>query len=423
MGAGFIGDRWAGRKAASNIQLDMDELPVQDRAGVIMGAAEQIEAGRPVDLQDVVDTAVARAQEKQFKAPYELRVDEFEAKTESIAQRLDLTEEQRAALRQELRKELTPEDIRDTVTGFYKPEDRAPTMERAQEFIRKNGGVGTYVEADIANVGGLNARFGHTETDKIYREMSDIFKAAIEEAGGNGVLFRHGGDEISAIVVGVRSDVVSEALAGMKGHLDDLIERRNLADIPHAKDRRLPPGTRLYNATSDIVPGVPPEKIFKMADLKVEKQKKESLNVRQTRSAGARAPERRSRGFGEGDRRSDIGAGRRGRALRTGESFRRWTDNQAESYIAPAAEAGIEAAKVSAKLEAGPPKELADLISDTEKELNDIDRSLSAEDYARFDAEPEEGTMTAKQIQDMESTLPKYEEAVQKTANCQTGGR
>jgi len=66
---------------------------------------------------------------------------------------------------------------------------------------------------------------------------------------------------------------------------------------------------------------------------------------------------------------------------------------------------------------------LADLISDTEKELNDIDRSLSAEDYARFDAEPEEGTMTAKQIQDMESTLPKYEEAVQKAANCLTGRR
>jgi len=214
MGAGFIGDRWAGRKAASGIQLDLDGLPVQDRAGVIMGAAEQIEAGRPVDLQDVVDTAVAKEQERQFVSPYEYRNQEFEATAKNVG----LTEEQARALR--------PPDVRDPVTGFYKAEDRMPTLERAQQFIRENGGVGSYVEADIANLGGLNARFGNSGANEVYREMSDIFKAAIKEAGGTGILFRHGGDEISAIVIGADPHTVNTALGGMRDHMADLVERR-----------------------------------------------------------------------------------------------------------------------------------------------------------------------------------------------------
>lgn len=83
----------------------------------------------------------------------------------------------------------------------------------------------------------------------------------------------------------------------------------------------------------------------------------------------------------------------------------------------------MKAAEADAKLEAGPPKELGDLISETEAEIMDIERSLSDEDYARFDAEPEEGTITSTQIAAMEKSAPAYDKAVQQAANCLTGRR
>jgi hypothetical protein len=46
---------------------------------------------------------------------------------------------------------------------------------------------------------------------------------------------------------------------------------------------------------------------------------------------------------------------------------------------------------------------------------------IAEEDYTRFDAEPEEGTPTVKEIADMESTQAAYDAAVQRAANCMTG--
>lgn len=413
LGAGYIGDRWAGRASATPLAREFDDLAVEDRAAVITGAAEQLESRRPVDVQAVADAAIARAEERRFLDPHEMRIEEFA----TTARQVELTEAQTKAL--------LPKDIRDPVTGFYQKEDRIPTMERAQRFLQENGGVGTYVEADIANLGGLNARFGNSGANKVYREMSDIFEEAIKEAGGTGILFRHGGDEISAIVLGVPPTDVERALAGMQGRMAELVERRGLADIPHAKDRRLQPGTRLNYGVSEIRSGVDPDVIFKDADLVVEKLKKVPGNVNRSkiREAGAAPSEGQTGRIGAGDRRNVGGAGRQGRALRTGEAFRRWTDKQSEPYIAPELAAGMKAADESVKLEAGPPKELGDLISETEAELRDIERSLSDEDFARFDAEPEEGTITTAQIEAMEKSAPAYDKAVQQAANCLPGRR
>lgn len=110
------------------------------------------------------------------------------------------------AARAEFRASAAP---RDDVTGFQTAAGRLETMLNAQRFLTdsaRRGGHGEafYVEGDIANLSGLNRALGEAGGDRVFRRVSDIFAQELRALGidpANISLHRHGGDEISAIVV------------------------------------------------------------------------------------------------------------------------------------------------------------------------------------------------------------------------------
>jgi diguanylate cyclase (GGDEF)-like protein len=415
MGAGYIGDRWAARNTASPLQRLVDDAPVEDKAAIIGTAAKQIVEGRPVDIEPVVAATVRAMEDRGFLPPYEYRMAEYEAKAADFG----LTDAQRKAF--------APSDERDYVTGFYRAEDRVPTIQRAMDYSKETGQPAIYVEADIANLGGLNARFGHSGADDVFREMAQLFAESIKEAGGVGMLVRHGGDEISAIVTGVPQTQVEKALGGLGPRVQAMADRRQLNDIPHAKNPdTLPPGTRINYGVSEIDPKMGLSDIIARADRAVEANKIQgvkNVNRIEAGAAGAAALERQAPGTAGG-----FGGTRAGvdRAVEPAESLKPenlqvWADKQNQPYVDPETKQGMQSAAEAAKAEVGPPKELDVLIRDAEQELADLDRMITEEDHARFDVEPEEGTPTVKEIADMESTQAAYDAAVQRAANCMTG--
>lgn len=415
MGAGYIGDRWAARNVASPIQRLVDDAPVEDRLAIIGTAAKQILEGRPVDIEPVVAATVRAMENRGFLPPYEFRLAEYEAKAADFG----LTDAQHKAF--------APSDERDYVTGFYRAEDRVPTIQRAMDYSKETGQPAVYVEADIANLGGLNARFGHSGADDIYREMSQLFADSIREAGGVGVLVRHGGDEISAVVVGVPDSAVEQALSGLGPRIQAMADRRQLNDIPHAKNpEELPPGTRINYGVSTIDPRMGLSDIIARADRAVEANKVQgatNVNRVEAGAAGAAALERPAPGTDGGFGGAGAGVGRAAEPPESlkPENLQAWADKQNQPYVDPETQQGMQTAAEAAKAELGPPKELDTLIRDAEQELADLDRMLADEDYAGFDAAPEEGTPTVKEIADMESTQAAYETAVQRAAGCLTG--
>jgi hypothetical protein len=92
--------------------------------------------------------------------------------------------------------------------------------------------------------------------------------------------FRHGGDEFGFVIVGRRPGIGEAQLefatvAGLTRAAAHVKEQtKQYAAVPHRKDKEKRPfGTGIVWATSIIRPGMEPEKIFKVADVKVEKKK------------------------------------------------------------------------------------------------------------------------------------------------------
>lgn len=420
LGAGFIGDRWAGRRVASDLARKVDDLPVEHRAAIIDTAVGQVESGRPVDIDPVLDAASALQERRAFQQPHEQRVAEFTASARAVG----LEDPQIRAL--------LPKDIRDSVTGFYRAEDRVPTLKRAMERIKETGEPAVYVEADVANLGGLNARFGHSVSNKIYSEMAAAFEDAIAEAGGTAVLFRHGGDEISAIVVNATGEQAKDALAGMRSRIDDIVSRHGAADIPHAKTPGGPPGTRLNYAVAEIREGLTVDDIFTTADLRVEALKKGAPDVDPSTAGtpGAVAPGARSGRITGGDSpaaRSARGEGPRAapgtRDSLTPEAVQAWAERQTEPYVDEATAKNIEAATARADRDAAASSDTQALIAETEAELADIGRLVSEEDMRLYDAAGEEEAISGAVIARMEQEMPVYERIYEQAATCLSGKR
>jgi diguanylate cyclase (GGDEF)-like protein len=157
----------------------------------------------------------------------------------------------------------------DTVTGFYKGQERIPTLTRTLQYVSETGAQAHYVEADIGNLNGLNARLGHSGADKVFRMITDHFQSGIEETGATSVFFRHGGDEVSAIVINIDCDALTQALDSALKKIDDDISARGLSDLPHLKQGRAP-GVRLNYGTSSIYAGGVEGDILSAADTRVE---------------------------------------------------------------------------------------------------------------------------------------------------------
>ena len=93
----------------------------------------------------------------------------------------------------------------DAVTGFNAAVLREPTLVRAQQLLAADPeATGYYLEADLQNLSGLNAALGNSQANTVYTRIAEIFRAELERAGGDLSLFRHGGDEVSAVIVGHR---------------------------------------------------------------------------------------------------------------------------------------------------------------------------------------------------------------------------
>lgn len=250
--------------------------------------------------------------------PHQLRVQEYNRK----AQEHGLNPSQIQAF--------TPQDVRDAVNGFFRAEDRVPTVERVQRHLADHGGQAHYVEADIANLKGLNEKLGHTEANKIYRGLSEILHDALNRTGAQVIPFRHGGDEISAVVVGADPQAMDSALQDARERSKKFIKDKGLDKVPRPRGDK--GGTGLYAASTDITPGEPPEKIFSRADRAVEAFKKGKHHVNRSEIAptgdqpgsagrGDQGPAGSTEPQGQGPRASDHGGEQPGRAAPAVEYF------------------------------------------------------------------------------------------------------
>jgi GGDEF domain-containing protein len=172
----------------------------------------------------------------------------------------------------------------DGLTGFERATDRESTVLKAVEHVARTGAAALYVEVDVRNMGGLNEALGRSKADAVFAQIAGIVERELMGGAlsslGDVWPFRHGGDEFSFVVVGRRPSIGEAQLefatvASLTRATADVNEQtRQYAAVPHRKDKEKRPfGTGVVWATSLIRPGMVPEKIFKVADVKVEQKK------------------------------------------------------------------------------------------------------------------------------------------------------
>jgi GGDEF domain-containing protein len=172
----------------------------------------------------------------------------------------------------------------DGLTGFERAADRESTVLKAVDHVARTGAAALYVEVDVRNMGGLNDGLGRSKADVVFAQIAGIVERELMGGAlsslGDAWPFRHGGDEFSFVVVGRRPGIGEAQLefatvASLTRATADVKEQtRQYAAVPHRKDKEKRPfGTGIVWATSLIRPGMVPEKIFKVADLKIEQKK------------------------------------------------------------------------------------------------------------------------------------------------------
>jgi GGDEF domain-containing protein len=202
---------------------------------------------------------------------------EHRTRIEAIAQRRGLDPEATAELvsaRQPL--------ARDPVTDFYRPEERAPFVRRAIAHVAETGEPAFYVEADIRNLGGLNATLGVTQANAVYRSLANFVRTELEGTGAQVVPVRNGGDEVSYTVIGGDAQAVQSALVQADSRAQTYLAEQGLADISHPKGGA--PGAGLIHAFAPVQPDDTLESLFSAVDQAVELRKKEHANGYRTRS-------------------------------------------------------------------------------------------------------------------------------------------
>ena len=180
----------------------------------------------------------------------------------------------------------------DGLTGFERAADRESTVLKAVDHVARTGAAALYVEVDVRNMGGLNEGLGRAKADVVFAQIAGIVERELMGGAlsslGDAWPFRHGGDEFSFVVVGRRPGIGEAQLefatvASLTRATADVKEQtRQYASVPHRKDKEKRPfGTGIVWATSLIRPGMVPEKIFKVADLKIEQKKVAAVPAKQ----------------------------------------------------------------------------------------------------------------------------------------------
>jgi len=126
----------------------------------------------------------------------------------------------------------------DNVTGFHEGRSgsgRFSTLRRAIWHVRQSGEQAFYVEMDLQNLGGLNAALGHSGANRVFAEIAGVVRRELKAAASEAVLFRHGGDEMSAFRIDTTEAAVRSAMDAVRVQVVGIARRRQLDDISHPK--------------------------------------------------------------------------------------------------------------------------------------------------------------------------------------------
>lgn len=180
-----------------------------------------------------------------------------------------------------------PEDRTDPLTQFQGRRDRDPTLARAIQAVDKTDQPGAYVAMDLANLAGLNARFGEPGANRVFKDVAGLVRGELDQVPGTVHLFRHGGDEMSAVIVGSDEAAVQAALTRARAKVNDYVVRQGLDQIPHTKIGK-GPGTGVHFATAPIGRGSTVDDVLELAHRRLE-DAKGSFDVNAELSAPLRA--------------------------------------------------------------------------------------------------------------------------------------
>lgn len=157
---------------------------------------------------------------------------------------------------------------RDRVTGLHRSETLRDTLDAAHG---QSGSVpAVYVEADLANLGGLNARLGNSGADRYLRDMAETIRTELEALGA-AVGVRKGGDEFGFVVQGVEQQAVDQAMSRARQRFAEATTE--FADLPHTKAGGAA-GVGLHFGTARILPDRALSETVAEADRLVELRKK-----------------------------------------------------------------------------------------------------------------------------------------------------
>jgi GGDEF domain-containing protein len=171
----------------------------------------------------------------------------------------------------------------DPLTGFQTGTFRVETVVHAQQHVRETGDQAFYVECDVRNLSGLNLEVGREGADEVFANTAEVVRAALEALDAKVSAFRHGGDEISFVVVSSEEPIeaVEKALAQAQALVAQRVREAGLADIPHPKHPDQPGlnGTGIVYGLSEILGDGHPDAVFSEADQAVERNKHQQIPV------------------------------------------------------------------------------------------------------------------------------------------------
>ena len=230
-------------------------------------AAEEL-VGKPVAAEPMGSLEIKLATPEPAAAPFTPE-ERHQARLDNLMSQVgDVTDEQRQAIT-----DYHGEVPRDQVTGAYGRPELVPSIAAA----RDSGEPSSYGEVDMRGLGGGNAHLGsNSAMDPHLAAFHDILNQhaqnAAEEAGGQAVVTRKGGDEFGVIGKGIPQDVLENHLTNARAEVTDYAKANGLDTYP-GKDGA-EPGMGMHYGTSEIAPAADISNIISRADTLVEARKK-----------------------------------------------------------------------------------------------------------------------------------------------------
>jgi hypothetical protein len=131
-------------------------------------------------------------------------------------------------------KMLEVKGLTDPVTGFATAIEQVPSIAVGLEAAKSGAGA-FYVEADVHNLGGLNAALTYEEANTVYRfyarTLHDNLDAILHTGGvedGQLCAIRHGGDEFSFVLMartGLTKEAIVSAIEKSRADISTYVER------------------------------------------------------------------------------------------------------------------------------------------------------------------------------------------------------